>query len=128
MHEHENHNHNGSFRTNTTIQGKDRANKWAQEKLYKINNNDSINIFTLYFKNGYLPKVDHVILNSKTNSLKILQYIEQLSNNAISEFKTTQFDYEVPNTGLKVKRDLKLFDSLSIDLFSATEMFKTTFL
>ncbi|KAG0435673.1 hypothetical protein DMUE_4606 [Dictyocoela muelleri] len=110
------------------MQRKDRANKWAQEKLYEINKNDSINIFTLYLKNSYPPKVDRVMFNSRTNSLKILQYIEQLSNNMMSEFKKTQFDYEVPNTGLKVKRDLPLFDSLSIDLFWQLKCLKLQFL
>ncbi|KAG0435282.1 Transposon Tf2-6 polyprotein, partial [Dictyocoela muelleri] len=86
----------------------------------------TINIFTHYFINGYPPRVDHVNLNSKTNSLDILQYIEQLSNNITKEFKTTQFDHEVPNTGLKIKRELPLFDSFSVDLFSAIELFKTS--
>ncbi|KAG0439260.1 hypothetical protein DMUE_2562, partial [Dictyocoela muelleri] len=120
--EHDDHNRHGTFRTDTASH----RFKGDLDRNKLTGGVETINIFTHYFINGYPLRVDHVNLNSRTNSLNILQYIEQLSNNITKKFKTTQFDHEVPNTGLKIKRELPLFDSFSVDLFSEIELFKTS--
>ncbi|KAG0439588.1 hypothetical protein DMUE_2327 [Dictyocoela muelleri] len=96
----------------------------SEYNLNKSIYNKKYNIFTFYNLNGDPLPVDHVILNSRSVCLKIKNELDGLVNSPMKNMNTTSFDYEVQNTGVKVKRELPLFDSLSIDLFEAFRMFR----
>ncbi|KAG0435475.1 Retrovirus-related Pol polyprotein from transposon 17.6, partial [Dictyocoela muelleri] len=82
------------------------------------------NIFTYFVNNGNPPNVDYVILNSRNFCHEIKYELDILVNLHLTKMNKTYFDYEIQNTGVKIKRDLPLFDSFSIDLFEAIIIFK----
>ncbi|KAG0436765.1 hypothetical protein DMUE_4068 [Dictyocoela muelleri] len=85
------------------------------------------NIFISYFSLNSSYSSNYVNLNSKTEKENILSEIEYLSyNTTLTPTRYIQVDCNIPNTELKIKRDLPLFDTLSIDIFQAINTFRNT--
>ncbi|KAG0435490.1 Transposon Tf2-6 polyprotein, partial [Dictyocoela muelleri] len=85
------------------------------------------NIYINFIYNNGSTSANHANLNSKAEKEKILTKIESISDNqTYTPTRYIQIECIVPNTDLKLKRDLPLFDKISIDIFQAILTFRNT--